>query len=270
MDIIFLRHGEAVVAEGPDPAADARRSLTDEGCNLLRSSLPGLLAVLKKPDKVTVWSSPLDRAMQTAQILAEILGQDPSAIVSQDCLRDGDYAAFSQLLSRQSPKACLVLVGHEPYLSQWSQQLCACSLPFKKGAMAGFKVEADSMAAGSLQWFMQPRTLQRLAERFGSESEPDKTRAASGMDDKQAGKTGKKHKKHKKHHHEQAENQKQAADDQVQVSENQRQAAANSDKSAGARRRTAENSRKSAIRNKNRTETAPDTVTDLHQGETVL
>lgn len=158
MEIILLRHGEA--EDLGNQADDASRTLTPDGVAVLKASLPGFARLIKRPGQVQVWSSPLTRAVQTAEIVVRVLGTAP--LTRQDCLGTGDWEAFWRLAAQTDPKACLVLVGHEPYWSQWSQRICGCSLPFKKGAAAGFKLNADEPEKGRLQWFAQPSVLRRL------------------------------------------------------------------------------------------------------------
>lgn len=175
MDLILLRHGEAQDVD--DPAADAMRSLTAEGQKKLAHSLPQLRLLLDPKKPLLIWSSPLNRARQTAQILRDGLadaGLDlPSGLPEYEFLATGDWGRFIQAARSLEPATCLVLVGHEPHWSQWSQRLCGCPLPFKKGAAACFDFDPGSWdplgngqaiwkGQGQLQWFVQPRILKNM------------------------------------------------------------------------------------------------------------
>ncbi|MEJ2495226.1 MAG: histidine phosphatase family protein [Ignavibacteriaceae bacterium] len=69
MNIYLIRHGKA------EPTSslvdDKERQLTDEGKKILRSSAEQWKSVIKQPDFIL--TSPLIRAVQTAEIIAEVM-----------------------------------------------------------------------------------------------------------------------------------------------------------------------------------------------------
>jgi phosphohistidine phosphatase len=178
MDLILLRHGEAEDAARPDdPADDAIRRLTDAGKKKLARSLPQLRLLLDNKKQLIIWASPLVRARETADMLvASLADQDThlAAEVSQhEFIATGDWPGFVQAAKTLDPGTSLVLVGHEPHWGHWSQRLCGCLLPFKKGAAACFDFDpftwdplgngqAIWKGQGQLQWFVQPRILKKL------------------------------------------------------------------------------------------------------------
>ena len=141
---------------------DARRTLTSEGRKKLHKNLPSLGLLVKNLDKAQIWTSQLDRARQTADILAKIF--KVSDVQTCDFIENGDMTALSEALAGVRPSATIIIVGHEPYLSEWSRQLCGLALPFKKGAAAGFKVSGLNPPAAELLWFFQPQPIGRLGE----------------------------------------------------------------------------------------------------------
>src|SRR5262249_23023814 len=70
MNVIFFRHGPAV-ARGTDGVAEAERPLTPEGKKKTAAAARGLRVLDLGAD--AIFTSPLPRAAQTAEILAEVL-----------------------------------------------------------------------------------------------------------------------------------------------------------------------------------------------------
>lgn len=123
MRIIFIRHGKA------EPYSfnveDASRKLTQEGHQLLEENMPYLREYLKN-NKVLIYSSPLTRAMETAQYLH----QD---IIELDALATGDLEKIKEVIKQNSDKDFLVFVGHQPILSNWIYELSSEFIEVKKG-----------------------------------------------------------------------------------------------------------------------------------------
>ncbi|NCA97918.1 MAG: hypothetical protein EOM70_00930 [Clostridia bacterium] len=175
MDLILLRHGEA--EDAADPTDDAARRLTDDGKKKLARSLPQLNLLLDEKKKLVVWTSPLVRARETAEILMNSLDTGervmPADLPQHEFIALGDWSSFIQTAKTLDPSTSLVLVGHEPHWGNWSQRLCNCLLPFKKGAAACFDFDPFSWdplgngqaiwkGQGQLQWFVQPRILKKM------------------------------------------------------------------------------------------------------------
>ena len=162
-DLIFIRHGKAAVRN--DEQDDALRELTAKGKDELKKSMSSLHLLLKADQAVRLWSSPKLRARQTAKIIAASL--PVKEIVYFDFIGSGDFNGLCSELEKIAEPAAVVIVGHDPYLSDWSEKISGFSLPYKKGAAAGFKIDALSPLSGEVQWLIQPKTLQRI----GRESE---------------------------------------------------------------------------------------------------
>lgn len=160
MDLIFIRHGKA--EEQSKKIADTERQLTAEGRRKLARTLPSLGLLIRNMDKVQLWSSPLIRASQTAAVLARLFAIDN--ILPCDFIADGDFPALMTALKGVRPSSTLILVGHEPHLSAWSQSLCGQELPYKKGAAACIRINNLDPLDAELEWFYQPQPLGRLGE----------------------------------------------------------------------------------------------------------
>ncbi|BCS55947.1 phosphohistidine phosphatase SixA [Geobacter sp. SVR] len=113
MVLYIIRHAEAVEASATLP--EEWRYLTDKG----RETIEGVARRLPESGKsCTIISSPLVRAVQTAQIVAEKCGRKCSLEISGLLLPN---AAVEQLvrflLERGSGTRSIMVVGHEPQLS---------------------------------------------------------------------------------------------------------------------------------------------------------
>lgn len=157
MELVLIRHALAEDAGADKP--DAERRLTRAGRRRFEAALPALSVLIEKK-QVRIWTSPLARARETAEILAKCLGTD--SVEPVDAVAGGSFEAFFELLAHAAPDDCIVVVGHQPQLGLWSRQICGFELPFKKGAAAAFQLEPPSGPAGELRWFIQPGPLRRL------------------------------------------------------------------------------------------------------------
>ena len=160
MELILVRHGQA--EDSGTDGTDETRGLTLEGQKSLQKSMSGYCRLINSQKKYLIWSSPLIRARQTADLFAQVL--HVKKICQCDFIATGDFDAFINTLEDVAEDTCLILVGHEPYLSSWSQQICGISLPFKKGAAAALKMDLKSVPEGELLWFAQPRTFRLLSK----------------------------------------------------------------------------------------------------------
>lgn len=166
MKLVIVRHGIAMERE--DWAAqsedDDLRPLTGEGEKRMRRAARGIGAVLKGIDVVA--TSPLTRARQTARIVADAFGVD--ALTEVPALAPGVGAeAVVDWLQGQDPAATLVLVGHEPDLSDLVAWLTTAShqsfMPLKKGAACLLETEGRPDAgAFQLRWALTPAQLRDL------------------------------------------------------------------------------------------------------------
>lgn len=163
MEIFLLRHGRAVERGTPGFESDALRPLTAEGCRRLRAACPAL----RKMKWDLILSSPLVRARQTAEIVAKELKLRPPAC--SEHLRPGGSRTklVAELSARKRPPEKILLVGHEPDLSNLISWLvtgkAGGGFVLKKGGLA--KLRAESLRAGRcavLAWLLTPAQLRAL------------------------------------------------------------------------------------------------------------
>lgn len=159
--LYLVRHA---IAEAHAPSGrDEDRRLTAEGAAKQRRAALGLARIGVLP--AAIWSSPLVRARETAQILSSAL--EPSPPVTIYNLLAPGHPSARVLAGLKAPRGSrsLMLVGHEPDLGQLASQLLtgsprAVAFAFKKGAVAAFEVGSlPPKAPATLLWFATPKQL---------------------------------------------------------------------------------------------------------------
>ena len=147
----FFRHGPAV-PRGTKGVAEAERSLTPEGRKKTLRAARGVRRLDLGFDGL--YSSPLPRAIQTAEILGTVLGLP--APKELEALRPESTAA-ALLKTVRGLRGTPLLVGHEPLLSQTVGRAAGASLELKKAGL----VVVD-LGAGTLLLLLPPSVLRRL------------------------------------------------------------------------------------------------------------
>jgi len=163
MELFFLRHGIAV-ERGSEGYEDEERPLTSEGKKKLIEGIRGMKRLKIKVDKIL--SSPLTRALQTAELAKEHLPVNSEVEIEKTLVPGGSYEDFLKKL-RSRPEASLMLVGHEPAMSSWVQSLLGCppmgSVLLKKGSLCHLKIQwRGSRPFVELQALLQPRMLRQI------------------------------------------------------------------------------------------------------------
>jgi phosphohistidine phosphatase len=146
--VYFMRHGEASWRA----ACDAERPLTDQGVVRLRKALSTQAAQMGGID--CILHSPYLRAVQTAQIAAEVLNV---AHLIPDARWTPDCACVPALESLEAFEDKTVLVvTHNPLVSTLVGLLCHCERalpePFDTGTIACVEMTWPAAGLGSLIW----------------------------------------------------------------------------------------------------------------------
>lgn len=160
MEIYLLRHG---IAEDPKPGSpDASRALTPEGKKKLREVLQ--LAGSGGLSPAVILTSPLRRALETAEIAAKELGCKNPPIQTKALSPSGGSEQIWQEIRNHRNAAQVLLSGHEPLLSITAAYLLgslSLALDFKKGAIVRIDVEQPGpIPRGVLKWMLTPRLAQ--------------------------------------------------------------------------------------------------------------
>ncbi len=174
MLVYFLRHASAGQSKS-DPQKDEKRALDNDGIQQCGYVGRALAAMETHVDLIV--SSPLKRASQTASLVANELGYE-GRIEMSNALRPGaGYADFTALLDKHADLEALMLVGHNPNLSEFLGRTIGggsrAGIDLKKGAVA--RVEVDRRR-GALDWCLTPKVVRALHETTASSSRPKTAR----------------------------------------------------------------------------------------------
>jgi phosphohistidine phosphatase len=148
----LLRHGEAVPH---DSGPDEQRELTDRGRAQSRAAGRALTAL--EVEVHLCFTSPKVRARQTAELAGAELRVDP---IDEDALAEGfDGRAALALMRAAGPDQRVLVVGHEPDFSQAVYDLTGGRVDFKKGGVAGIRLDGSR---GELIVLLRPRETDRI------------------------------------------------------------------------------------------------------------
>ena len=151
MILYFLRHGKAGSPRAKD---DDARELTDGGVAALRTAAPLWRRLNLRPD--IVLSSPLSRALQTAELFCEAVGGSP---VTDDRLRPGaSWGDLARAMAAHQDSRRVMFVGHEPDLSGAIRDLTgAASVRMRKGGLACLEFYGiPEPGGGEIAWLLDP------------------------------------------------------------------------------------------------------------------
>lgn len=153
MLLYLIRHAEAV-----DRVPDAARELSARGRHQV-ALLADFLARTKafRPD--AVWHSPLMRARETAQLLAQELGLSLRIEEASGLTPEDDPQVMAARLATTT--RAIALVGHEPHLSALASLLVAGApqpvvFAMKKGATLALE---RAGARWAVRWHIEPGLL---------------------------------------------------------------------------------------------------------------
>jgi len=154
MEIYILRHG---VAEEPQTGQpDSERVLTPDGRKKLRNVLRTAASAGVEPSLIL--TSPYKRALQTAQVAAEILNYQ-GELLRTTVLEPGSSpkAVWDEIrVHKDEPR--ILLSGHEPLFSRLTAYLLGSpnlQVEFKKGAIVCIELESfPAEPHGVLRWML--------------------------------------------------------------------------------------------------------------------
>jgi phosphohistidine phosphatase len=153
----FVRHGTAV--DGAQwSGTDYDRPLTEKGRDKMERVADRLEDLEIEADAIV--TSPLLRAKQTAEILAEALDLEESLVEDERLGGEFDSQRLAGILADRAGASAVVLVGHEPSMSAVIGDLIGgARMDFKKGAIACVDVSDASAPWGVLVWMAAPKIL---------------------------------------------------------------------------------------------------------------
>jgi phosphohistidine phosphatase len=158
MILYFLRHGNAGQKRG-NPVQDEKRALDKEGIEQCRY-VGGFLNALDVHVDL-ILSSPLKRATQTASLVGNEIDYEQRIETTPALHPDASYESFRQLLIHLRELEAVMMVGHNPSMSQFlsllvSGGLSGRAIEMKKGGVARVEMGAKRSV---LNWLITPRLI---------------------------------------------------------------------------------------------------------------
>jgi phosphohistidine phosphatase len=167
MKLYLVRHAEAIERSGTTPDAD--RYLTPKGRTVFRKIVRGARKAGIAPG--VIFTSPLLRAVQTAEILAERLKHEGPVLVVRELSPGFDHRGLRTLLHGTEDIEEAAFVGHEPDLGDLAATLLGLpgGFPMRKGAVLALEVDAGApKGAATFLWRTDGKgTVTRLADATG-------------------------------------------------------------------------------------------------------
>jgi phosphohistidine phosphatase len=175
MIVYFLRHASAG-EHFANPKKDEKRALDKEGieqCGYIGRALSALDVQVD-----AIISSPLKRCTQTAFLVGNEIGFEGKLQLDTGLRPEAGLADFRKILEKYARQEAIMVVGHNPNLSQFlgsviSDSGCEASIELKKGAVAKVEMRRSS---GTIQWCMTPKVLRSLYETAVESSRPKTSR----------------------------------------------------------------------------------------------
>jgi len=145
-----------------NPKKDEKRGLDKDGIEQCGYMGRALAALDVQVD--TIISSPLKRATQTASLVGNEMGHEGKLQIDGALRPGATFAEFRKLLDKYAQQEAIMVVGHNPNLSEFLGRVIAdgtseASVDLKKGAVARVDVSRN---AGVLQWCVTPKVLRTL------------------------------------------------------------------------------------------------------------
>lgn len=173
MVIYFLRHASAGAKQFSNAANDEKRPIDKVG-EVQSHDVGRALAYIGVTANVII-SSPLTRAVQTANIVAQELGHEEKVVLDAALRPEASFEQFKALLNRHKDKLAIMVVGHDPSMTEFVNRVLSGGGPLsavemKKGGVA--KVEKELRRPAILRWLITPKVVQRTQRSVAKRSRP--------------------------------------------------------------------------------------------------
>jgi phosphohistidine phosphatase len=165
MDLFILRHGEAGRSSATS-RDDSKRTLTVEGEKEIKDISKGIKGLGIEFDYI--FTSPLLRAKQTAELVSKIVVTKNQIKEIDELKPEGNKLQLYNKLSNLKQDSSVLLVGHEPYLSELIGEAISsagCRIDLKKAGFARIRViNSLPKLKGELRWLLAPKHLKRMGQ----------------------------------------------------------------------------------------------------------
>ena len=164
MRLYIVRHGIAV-PHGTLGISEEDRPLTSEGISKMKKAAEGLQAIKVFPEMVL--SSPLPRALQTAEIIIAACGKKVPLKLFPELAPGGNRSEIYRELGKHANLENLMLVGHQPSLGEIAGEIAWGTseryVELKKGGACALDIERiRPVPRGNLVWVITPSILRQL------------------------------------------------------------------------------------------------------------
>lgn len=157
--VYLMRHGDAG-DKSLWKGSDAERPLSELGIERTTAAAEHFARTQFRPTKIL--TSPLARALQTADIVAEVLGVQECVEVDERLAPGFDIRSFRRILKENAREERLLLVGHDPSLSTVIEEVMGGgSIILKKGGVARLDIDELTPPRGRLAWLDSPSLFAR-------------------------------------------------------------------------------------------------------------
>jgi len=162
MDIYLIRHASAVELDH-DISEDSFRYLSTEG-RAHSNEIAGKLHKLHINFDL-ILSSPLVRAVQTAEIFSSVLHHKGEFKTAIELIGGASFHRFHQLIRRNNHHKSLACFGHSPDMNQFAigmlrhNKVKELKVNFKNCSVCRIKYDFEK-EKGSFVWFLKSDTLE--------------------------------------------------------------------------------------------------------------
>jgi len=164
MNLYFMRHGIAVPRDAHEIHTDRERPLSPKGLKKMRRAAEGLLTLKLSFDRIL--TSPLLRAQQTAQVVAEVFNTEDRIEEIPELAPESSIQKLLSSLAAYRESKRLLFVGHQPLLGEIASFLLSgekgLEMDFKKGGICCIEVDSLPPKKALFRWLLTPKQLRLL------------------------------------------------------------------------------------------------------------
>jgi phosphohistidine phosphatase len=164
--LLIVRHAKSMDRNDFTGSDDWDRPISDVGRREMKENADGIKSLVPGVD--TFVSSPLRRALQTADIVIERYGVSTDPVKTETLAPEADPSDFHNWLKECDLDGTTAIFGHRPSLPRIVSYLLSgrknAFVELKKGSALLLEIDSSmSESASELQWAMTPEQLRRFA-----------------------------------------------------------------------------------------------------------
>lgn len=159
MKIFFIRHAEAIDHETDTVKTDEYRFITSKGRKVTRNVAKALKEEFS--DLNRIFTSPLIRAVQTAEVIATELKFEFDVEPVNELKNESPVSTIQKLLDKHSGLNSVALVGHEPQMSLLVRTFSGKKdfSEFSISSVCLIEIE-NVMTEGTFKWYFDSKKME--------------------------------------------------------------------------------------------------------------